>query len=32
MHWLIAKVYWEQGHFDKALEEERLGFERMNPM
>ena len=28
MHWLIAKFYWEQGRFDKALEEERLEFER----
>ena len=27
MHWLIAKFYWEQGRFDKALEEERLEFE-----
>ena len=28
MHWLIAKFYWEQGRFEKALEEERLEFER----
>ena len=28
MHWFIAKFYWEQGRFDKALEEERLEFER----
>ena len=28
MHWLIAKFYWEQGRFDKALEEDRLEFER----
>lgn len=27
MHWLIAKFYWEQGRFDKALEHERLEFE-----
>jgi len=27
MHWFIAKVYWQQGLFDKALEEERLEFE-----
>ncbi len=27
MHWLIARFYWEQGRFDKALEEERLEFE-----
>ena len=27
MHWFIARFYWEQGHFDKALEEERLEFE-----
>lgn len=28
IHWLIAKVYWQQGLFDKALDEERLEFER----
>ena len=27
MHWLIARFYWEQGRFDKALQEERLEFE-----
>jgi len=27
MHWFIAKVYWQQGLFDKALEEERLELE-----
>jgi len=25
-HWLIAKIYWEQGRFDEALEHERLEF------
>lgn len=24
MHWFFAKIYWRQGLFDKALEEERL--------
>ena len=24
MHWVLAWVYWEQGRFDKALEEDRL--------
>jgi len=28
MHWFLAKVYWEQGFFDKALKEERLELER----
>ena len=28
MHWFFAMVYWQQGRFDKALEEERLEFER----
>jgi TolB-like protein/DNA-binding winged helix-turn-helix (wHTH) protein len=28
MHWFLAEVYWHQGRFDKALEEERLEFER----
>ena len=28
MHWFFARVYWEQGRFDKALEEERLELER----
>jgi tetratricopeptide (TPR) repeat protein len=27
MHWFLAKVYWQQGFFDKALEEERLELE-----
>jgi TolB-like protein/DNA-binding winged helix-turn-helix (wHTH) protein len=27
MHWLVARVYWQQGRFDKALEEERLQLE-----
>ena len=28
MHWVLAWVYWEQGRFDKALEEERLELKR----
>jgi TolB-like protein/DNA-binding winged helix-turn-helix (wHTH) protein/Tfp pilus assembly protein PilF len=28
VHFFLAKFYWEQGRFDKALEEERLEFER----
>jgi len=28
MHWFFARVYWRQGRFDKALEEERLELER----
>ena len=28
MHFFLAWVYWQQGRFDKALEEERLEFER----
>ena len=28
MHFFLALVYWQQGRFDKALEEERLEFER----
>jgi TolB-like protein/DNA-binding winged helix-turn-helix (wHTH) protein/tetratricopeptide (TPR) repeat protein len=28
MHWFLAKVYWQQGRLDKALEEERLEFGR----
>ena len=28
MHWFFAKVYWQQGLFDKALEEERLELEQ----
>ena len=27
MHWFLARIYWEQGSFDVALEEERLEFE-----
>jgi DNA-binding winged helix-turn-helix (wHTH) protein/TolB-like protein len=29
IHWLLARVYWQQGDIDKALEEERLQFERV---
>ena len=28
MHWFLAKAYWEQGRLDKALEEERLEYQR----
>ena len=28
VHFFLAWVYWQQGRFDKALEEERLEFER----
>ena len=28
MHWFFAMVYWQQGRFDEALEEERLELER----
>jgi DNA-binding winged helix-turn-helix (wHTH) protein len=28
MHWFFALVYWQQGRFDEALEEERLELER----
>ena len=28
VHWFLAKVYWQQGLFDRALDEERLEFER----
>ncbi|MBT8070624.1 MAG: winged helix-turn-helix domain-containing protein [Gammaproteobacteria bacterium] len=28
LHWFFAKNYWQQGLFDKALEEKRLEFER----
>jgi len=28
MHWFLAMVYWQQGRFDEALEEERLEFEQ----
>ena len=27
LHWFLAMVYWQQGRFDKALEEERLELE-----
>jgi TolB-like protein/DNA-binding winged helix-turn-helix (wHTH) protein len=27
MHWDLALIYWQQGRFDKALEQERLQFE-----
>ena len=27
-HWMLARNYWRQGRFDKALEEERLELER----
>ena len=27
LHWFLALVYWQQGRFDKALEEERLELE-----
>lgn len=27
MHWLLAKIYWQQGDFDRALREERLELE-----
>jgi TolB-like protein/DNA-binding winged helix-turn-helix (wHTH) protein/tetratricopeptide (TPR) repeat protein len=28
IHWFLAMVYWQQGRFDKALEEERLELEQ----
>jgi tetratricopeptide (TPR) repeat protein len=28
MHWFLAMVYWQQGRFDKALDEERLELEQ----
>ena len=28
LHWFLALVYWQQGRFDKALEEERLELEQ----
>jgi DNA-binding winged helix-turn-helix (wHTH) protein/TolB-like protein len=28
MHWVLALIYWEQGRFDEALEEERLFLKR----
>ncbi|MDH3622079.1 MAG: hypothetical protein OER91_14365, partial [Gammaproteobacteria bacterium] len=30
MHWLVAQIYWQQGLFDEALEEERLELEWRN--
>jgi TolB-like protein/DNA-binding winged helix-turn-helix (wHTH) protein len=28
VHWFLARVYWQQGRFDTALQEERLELER----
>ena len=28
MHWYLAKLYWEQGLLEKAIEEERMEFEQ----
>jgi len=28
LHWFLALVYWQQGRFDEALEEERLELEQ----
>ena len=28
VHWFLGRVYWQQGRFDKALQEERLELER----
>jgi TolB-like protein len=28
LHWFLALVYWQQGRYNKALEEERLEFEQ----
>jgi len=28
LHWFLAMIYWQQGRFDKALEEERLELEQ----
>ncbi|MDJ0910272.1 MAG: winged helix-turn-helix domain-containing protein [Woeseiaceae bacterium] len=30
VHWLLAQIYWVQGDFDRALDEERLEFEWRN--
>jgi DNA-binding winged helix-turn-helix (wHTH) protein/TolB-like protein len=30
MHWFLAGVYWQQGRFDKALDEQRLQYEWSN--
>ena len=28
VHWMLARLFWQQGRFDEALEEQRLEFER----
>ena len=28
MHWLLARIYWQQGRLDKSLEQERMELER----
>jgi DNA-binding winged helix-turn-helix (wHTH) protein/TolB-like protein len=28
VHWMLARLYWQLGRFDEALEEQRLEFER----
>ena len=30
VHWLLAQIHWVKGDYDKALQEERLEFERRN--
>jgi TolB-like protein len=32
MNWLLAQIYWTQGHLDKALEAERQGLEQRGDM
>ncbi|MGI9248373.1 MAG: winged helix-turn-helix domain-containing tetratricopeptide repeat protein [Woeseiaceae bacterium] len=32
MHWFLAMVYWQQGRFDEALDEERLELEQRGDM
>ena len=32
LHWFLAMVYWQQGRFDEALEEERLELEQHGDM
>ncbi|MEJ2523068.1 MAG: tetratricopeptide repeat protein, partial [Gammaproteobacteria bacterium] len=32
LHWFLALVYWQQGRFDKALEEQRLELEQRGDM
>ena len=32
LHWFLALVYWQQGRFDEALEEERLELEQRGDM